>query len=405
MTSAFQVSNIKTDWGAAGDGHTDDSDAFQSALTGLWHIFSGVPQTLYIPTGRYLITRPLLAGGRVSDNGTFAANMVGDGMRSSVLVYNPSVSGNSFGGPDGGTETPCLYQGGQTKMTCAKFGIQGPGDDLTPVSDNTVGAIFTSSSTVFGGTQTASYFVDMAVDDVAYGVKVITSGNCENYIFENCWFDHCSYWGLRPFGQNTLNWTVFGGGFSNCGALSTVDFGNSSFLLKQGNQGSALSIVGGGIQVIKDVRFINNSMDIFNSSTQSTSIIGGSSTSVTFYGSQSGFPATINGFTYRPETSVIGGAPSRFIWSPWGLQQILASCCTYAPQADNGTGYIFDGMAGAGDMMFDGLMVGPHGGSGRIAGSATRLSLRANNWGTPKNPDLFTEFTGTSSKVQNPDLD
>lgn len=394
-TSPFYHSNIKTDWGAVGDGFHDDTSAFQNAFNNVWTTFAGT--RLYIPTGRYLITSPLLCRGTGSDN-TSGAQMYGEGMRNSVLVFNPTTSGNSFGLFDGGVETPCIYQTGQSFQVFTRFGIQGPGTDSTPVSDDTIGGVYSTNSGP--GTTSQNYFIDMAFDDLAFGVLATTNGNCENFVFENCWFDHLSTWGIRPVGQNTLNWTVLGGGFSNCAVLTTLDIQGGT----KGNGAAAISVEGGGVQYIKNARFVNNTVDIFNDGTQGMSVIGGSSTSPLFYGPTSGFPFVLYGVTYAPPTSVIGGVPTRFIDGSYGVFQGLISACRYAPQSDTGVGYIYDGgtRSGVGDVMFNGLIVGPNGGSGQIRGLG-RISLIGNDWGSPKNPSLFTNFTGT--KVLHPDGD
>ena len=64
--------NVKTDCGAKGDGRTDDTDALVSvigtgkdpSLGGTTHPKFGVVREIYLPAGTYLVSRPLIAGGK-----------------------------------------------------------------------------------------------------------------------------------------------------------------------------------------------------------------------------------------------------------------------------------------------------------------------------------------------------
>ena len=64
--------NVKTDCGAKGDGRTDDTDALVSVigtgkdpkLGGTKHPTFGVVREIYLPPGTYLVSRPLIVGGK-----------------------------------------------------------------------------------------------------------------------------------------------------------------------------------------------------------------------------------------------------------------------------------------------------------------------------------------------------
>lgn len=76
-------------YGATGDGVTDDTAAFQAAINAAASsamsipLGQGVNKTLYVPAGQYKITASLTVPGRM--------NMIGDGARSSVLKFTSTT--------------------------------------------------------------------------------------------------------------------------------------------------------------------------------------------------------------------------------------------------------------------------------------------------------------------------
>lgn len=82
------LANIKTDFGAKGDGKTDDTAAFLKAITAVQD------GTLYIPTGTYVITQQLT----IVDTDLV---MHGDGVNKTVLYFPKSLTqvyGNTWAG-------------------------------------------------------------------------------------------------------------------------------------------------------------------------------------------------------------------------------------------------------------------------------------------------------------------
>ena len=52
--------NVKTQYGAKGDGVSDDTEAIQQAISSTVHHPQTGPRIIYFPAGTYLVSRPLL---------------------------------------------------------------------------------------------------------------------------------------------------------------------------------------------------------------------------------------------------------------------------------------------------------------------------------------------------------
>jgi hypothetical protein len=77
--------NVKTDYGAAGDGVTDDTAAIQNALNSL----GSARPTLYFPAGTYLITRTLTLTGQQY------VNVIGDDPATTTIIW-AGISGGTM---------------------------------------------------------------------------------------------------------------------------------------------------------------------------------------------------------------------------------------------------------------------------------------------------------------------
>lgn len=73
----FNVYNVKTDYGAVGNGTNDDTTAIQNAINGA----SSTNGIVYFPDGTYKVTAPLRlpTGGKIS--------LIGDSPSGSILTY------------------------------------------------------------------------------------------------------------------------------------------------------------------------------------------------------------------------------------------------------------------------------------------------------------------------------
>jgi hypothetical protein len=72
------------DFGAIGDGLTDDTIAFQTAVNSI-----SIAGDIYIPHGTYLITNTILCDDKF-------VSFFGNGISSTIIKYNPAVSGIAF---------------------------------------------------------------------------------------------------------------------------------------------------------------------------------------------------------------------------------------------------------------------------------------------------------------------
>ena len=52
--------NVKTQYGAKGDGVSDDTAAIQAAISSVVHHPQAGPRIIFFPAGTYLVSRPLL---------------------------------------------------------------------------------------------------------------------------------------------------------------------------------------------------------------------------------------------------------------------------------------------------------------------------------------------------------
>jgi hypothetical protein len=84
--------NVK-DFGAVGNGVTDDTAAIQTALNALKNVHTNTWSVLYFPAGTYRITRPLTTS-RPSNQDYFGAEIIGADPNTTTLAWD---------GPSGGT--------------------------------------------------------------------------------------------------------------------------------------------------------------------------------------------------------------------------------------------------------------------------------------------------------------
>ena len=80
--------NVKTDYGAKGDGVTDDTAAIQQALDELKNVLTNHWCVLYFPAGTYRITDTLHSTDRREHNDYAGANLIGEDAATTILRWD-----------------------------------------------------------------------------------------------------------------------------------------------------------------------------------------------------------------------------------------------------------------------------------------------------------------------------
>lgn len=83
--------NIKTDYGAKGDGQADDTDAIQKALDELKGVVTNDWSVLYFPAGTYRITRTLKTL-RQAHSDYLGSNLIGEDPETTILLWDGPAS-------------------------------------------------------------------------------------------------------------------------------------------------------------------------------------------------------------------------------------------------------------------------------------------------------------------------
>lgn len=246
------IINVKN-YGATGDGTTDDTAAIQSAITAAFgstgspHGSSGqyTNKTLYFPAGDYRISSPLkfrsIQGGVVA----------GAGIQTTRIFNN--------------TSTSTVMQTNGCSYTCFR--------DLAVQVNGSSGSGSIGFDLDWDGTGTvalnANYFENMAFTG-EIGINIGAGGTMgsEN-VFVNCYFTNCAAQGLVTRNFNALDQTIIGGGASGCV--------------------TGYKVLAGSIQLICNAAFANNSSyDIDIQSNCINAIVGCRSESLNFINAPAG---------------------------------------------------------------------------------------------------------------------
>ena len=214
-----EINNVK-DFGAAGDGSTDDTAAIQAALDAAYGSSSSPNgssgaiknRPVFFPAGNYKITRALTL------KSVMGAHIFGAG-RFTTTIQNVTSGGSVF------VTNGCEYSrferlnliASGTNSVCFDLDFDGNG---LPLQSNT--------------------FSDIYFQTADIGLRIGNSGfmGSENLI-TNCFFANHRLYGLITKNFNALQQTVIGGNFQNCGTGINVERGSVPVIHGVGFQQSA----------------------------------------------------------------------------------------------------------------------------------------------------------------------
>jgi hypothetical protein len=198
--------NAKTDFGASGNGATDDTAALQNALNAL-RPYTG-KAVLYLPAGVYRITQTL--------NVSRATNSESKDII--ILGEDPATTTLRWDGPTNGLMME--YQAWYAKM--GRLTFDGAGRAKTAIAH---GAMFS----------THNEFSDMVFTNLAFGIEAGTTngqGNAE-CVVERCRFANCSLAGISIQNWNSLDWFIWDCEFDDCHLGVSNIYGSGNYHVYQ----------------------------------------------------------------------------------------------------------------------------------------------------------------------------
>ncbi len=180
--------NVKTDFGAMGDGITNDAPAINAALLAMKNPATDSFSVLYFPAGIYLINDSLYNPG----NGYDGMTIIGEDPATTIISWNGTVGGNMF-----------HLDGWYLRVSRLTF--EG--------HNNAYRGIYKA-----GGFSTHNEFSDIIFKDFNTGIGLdlsgTTQGQAENAILR-CTFSNCSS-GIASCNWNSLDQWVWNCLFQDC---------------------------------------------------------------------------------------------------------------------------------------------------------------------------------------------
>ncbi|HOF86549.1 MAG TPA: glycosyl hydrolase family 28-related protein [Armatimonadota bacterium] len=181
--------NVKTDYGAKGDGIADDTAAIQHALDELR--FHQDHCVLYFPAGTYRVTRTV-GTKRAAHHECLGITVVGEDPATTILQWD---------GPEGGTVFK--YDAWYAKIS--RLTLDGRGKAAVALAYGDAFSTYNETS-------------DMIFTDVQVGMSMATAGHgqAENAVLR-CTFRRCSTAGIRTNNYNSLDIWAWYCTFEDCG--------------------------------------------------------------------------------------------------------------------------------------------------------------------------------------------
>jgi hypothetical protein len=194
--------NLQRDFGARGDGETDDTQAIQNALNTLGA--SGRSPVLYIPSGTYLVTQPLLLLGGIN------LSVIGEDPRTTTLKWKGKGHG------------AILQIDAVAYSRFIRLTFDGGGTAEMAVSQSQSEISIVPVRKPFFAT--GNEYADDVFENAEYGLRVgyNTSGDAEGTIMR-CEFIKNSLAGFETENPNALDWWIWDSAFiaNKTGAANT----------------------------------------------------------------------------------------------------------------------------------------------------------------------------------------
>ncbi len=193
--------NVKTDFGAVGDGIADDTAALQKALDDL-RSERRQHHVLYVPAGRYRITKTLELARTAHEESKDVA-IFGEEPYGTEIVWDGAENGVMF-----------LYSAWYSRV--GRLTFDGQGKALTALRH---GPPFV----------TYNEFSDMIFRDVGFGIEAgMKDGIAETTVWRSQ-FLRCTRAGISIQNFNSLDWFIWDCRFENCARGVTNTFGAGNF--------------------------------------------------------------------------------------------------------------------------------------------------------------------------------
>ena len=193
--------NVKTEFGAVGDGQTDDTAAIQRALVSVRSKDS--PQkVLYFPAGTYRITDTIQLI-RISHNEPLGMSVTGEDPERTIIRWDGPAGGSMF-----------LYDAWYASLS--RFTLDGAGKAKTAIQHGPAFA-------------TANECTDMIFQDVQFGIEAGQRDGIAETAVLRCRFYRCTKAAISIQGFNSLDWYIWNCWFEDCGIGVTNEFGAGNF--------------------------------------------------------------------------------------------------------------------------------------------------------------------------------